>query len=133
MAQLRQQQAFFESKGVQIVAVGMGAPAQARDFKQSRGFKFPLLSDTTQKSYKAFGLGAFNTAAEVSGGSLISLFGQVAKGNFGGVPVGDITQLGGTFLIDQNGIARFVHRDRTSSDFPPVSTLQKVVADFAGK
>jgi hypothetical protein len=130
---LRQQQTLFESKGVQIVAVGMGNPAQARDFKRSRNISFPLLSDTSQRSYNAYGLGRFNFAAELSGGSLGAVFQQATKGNFAGIPVGDITQLGGTFLIDQSGIAHFVHRDRTSSDFPTISTLQKVVTDFAGK
>jgi AhpC/TSA antioxidant enzyme len=129
---LRQQQRFFESKGVQIVAVGMGAPGQAQEFKKSRNISFPLLSDTSQRSYNAYGLGRFSFAAELSGNSLGAMFQQATKGHFAGIPVGDITQLGGTFLIDQSGIARFVHRDRTTSDFPTVSSLQKVVTDFAG-
>ncbi len=109
----------------------MGDPAQARQFRQSRNLPFPLLSDTSQRVYRQFGLGAVSPMQELASGSMASLFGQASKGNFGGIPVGDVSQLGGTFLIDQQGIARFVHRDRSTNDFADVNAILKVIGTLA--
>ena len=120
---MRQQYPAIQSLGLQLVAVGMGDPTQAVAFKRSRNITFPLLSDTSQRVYNSYGLGAINGQRELQSGSVGAIFGEVLKGNFGGIPVGDISQLGGTFLIDQQGIARYVHRDISTSDYPSMSEL----------
>ena len=127
MAQLRQKHEFFKSKGVQLVAVGMGNPADARSFKQSRNLPFPLLSDSPQRVYRQFGLGMASAIQEFQSNTAGALLREASRGNFAGIPVGDVTQLGGTFLIDQQGIARFVHRDRSTSEPASLPALVKAV------
>ena len=109
----------------------MGQPDQAVRFKQSRQLPFPLLSDPTQKAYFALGLGRVNMMSEFMSGSAISALQEAAMGNVAGVPVGDITQLGGTFLIDQQGIARFVYRDPASNMYPAIKEVMAAVEKLA--
>lgn len=111
--------------GVQVVAIGMGAPGEAASFKRSRGIPFPLLSDTRQDVYKSYGLGFINPTAELQTGAFGGLMREMVRGNFAGVPIGDVTQLGGTFLVDKEGVTRYAHRDRGTSTYP---TMQELVA-----
>lgn len=105
----------------------MGRPSDARAFKQSRNLPFPLLSDSSQKVYLQYGLGMVNAFQEFQSNSAGALLREASRGNFGGIPVGDVTQLGGTFLIDQQGIARFVHRDRSTSESASIGAVVKAV------
>ena len=109
--------------GVQVVAVGMGSPGEAARFKRSRNIPFPLLSDTRQAVYDNYGLTHLNPAIELQTGAAASLMLEAIRGNFAGMPVGDITQLGGTFLVDKEGITRYAHRDRGTSTYPTIQEL----------
>ncbi len=105
----------------------MGNPSEANSFKRSRNIPFPLLSDTGQGVYKTYGLTHINPAAELRAGSMQALFSETVHGNFAGIPVGDVTQLGGTFLVDKQGITRYAHRDRSTNGYPAMRDLLTIV------
>lgn len=113
--------------GVEVVAIGMGLPEVSRLFKERHKITFPFLSDPGQKAYQAFGLGIMNPVAELMGGSGRALLRETLAGNFVGVPVGDVTQLGGSFLVNREGKALYVRRDQTSSSFPSGQELVKII------
>src|SRR5262245_39623495 len=96
----------------------MGDPTEARAFKSSQKIPFSLLSDTGQGVYRAYGLGGVNMFEEMQANTVGALFRESMRGNFAGIPVGDVSQLGGTFLIDMQGVARYVRRNKNTTEFP---------------
>lgn len=123
MSQLRQQYPKFQEMGLQVIAVGMGNPSEAAQFKRSRQLPFPLLSDTGQRVFTAYGLTHINPVQELRSNTMGALLRETMKGNLAGIPVGDITQLGGTFLVDQQGIVQYLRRDTSSSVYPSMPEL----------
>lgn len=105
----------------------MGSATEAASFKRSQQIPFSLLSNTDQRVYNAYGLGDINLSQEMQTNSLGALFRETLRGNFAGMPVGSVTQLGGTFLIDREGTARYVRRDRSTSDYPRRQELLEIV------
>lgn len=102
-------------------------PEEAQLFRESRRIPFPLLSDPGQRFYRSYGLGRIKPLQEMRAGTVNDLFKELGRGNFGGVPVGEVSQLGGTFLVDTAGIARYVHRDRATNDIPALPELFKAI------
>jgi AhpC/TSA antioxidant enzyme len=125
--QLRQAYPKIQAANTQVVAIGMGNPVESRSFKHRLQIPFTLLSDDRQGSYKEIELGKASGGNELRSGTMGSLFGEVLKGNFGGIPVGDITQLGGTIIVDTNGTIRYFHRAESTNDNAPVADLLKVL------
>jgi hypothetical protein len=125
--QLRQAYPKIQAANAQVVAIGMGNPAESRSFKQRMQIPFTLLSDTRQESYAEMNLGKANGVNEMRSGIMGSLFGEVLKGNFGGIPVGEVSQLGGTAIVDTNGMIRYFHRAESTNDNAPVADLLKIL------
>lgn len=96
----------------------MGTPQDNRAFKQSRRLPFTMLSNLDQRAYALYGLSGINPAAELATNTIGALFRETLRGNLAGIPVGSVTQLGGTFLIDGEGIARYLRREPSTSVYP---------------
>lgn len=88
---------------------------------------FVSVSDVERRVYRAYGLteGSFFQVY-----SLRVLWGYV-KMVFSGQklrkPVGTTAQLGGDFLIDEEGTVRFAHQSKSADDRPPVDELVRMV------
>lgn len=96
----------------------MGNSAEARTFKSSQKLPFHLLSDSGQGIYRAYGLGGINVMQEMQANTAGALLRETLRGNFAGIPVGDVSQLSGTFLIDQQGMARYIRREKSTGSYP---------------
>jgi peroxiredoxin len=87
---------------------------------------FPLLLDPTRKAYQAYGLER----------SLLRSWGPknlwyYARARLTGRQAhhtgADISQLGGDFIVDAQGIIRLAHRSHDPTDRPPVAELLAVL------
>jgi peroxiredoxin len=112
----------FEAKGARIVAIGMGIPAMAADFKEKQGIPFLLLVDQEQLTYKALDLERSLVAAS---GPQVWLKGAkaVLKGHGIAPAKQDWQQLGGAMVVDRGGRVLLVHRAEDSADNAPVRRL----------
>ena len=112
----------FDSKGVEVVAIGMGIPAMAADFKAKQSIPFRLLVDPEQESYRALSLKRSATGAA---GPQVWLKGavNVLQGHGISPAKQDWKQLGGALVVDKGGRVLFVHQAEDSADNAPVRRL----------
>ena len=133
MAQLRQRYADFQAAGVEIVVVGMGTPAQTREYIAAEGLPFPLLSDPRRVAHRAYGV-MRGTLRQLAFSPRVWLHGVTASaaGHKQTAAIGDTAQLSGTFLIDRAGIIRLADRADVASDYTTPDTLLAAIARLPG-
>src|SRR5690349_11311167 len=107
MTQLRQRYTEFQAAGVEIVVVGMGTPAQTREYIAAEGLPFPLLSDPRRVAHRAYGV-MRGTLRQLALSPRVWLHSVTASaaGHKQTAAIGDTAQLSGTFLIDRGGVIR---------------------------
>lgn len=102
-----------------VVLVGLGRPEQARDFCERRRVPFTCVVRPDRAVHRVYGLrrGNLNQLAgpRVWAPWLREQLTGKHQGRFG---QGDPAQLPGTFVVDMEGVVRFVHRGRRSNDNP---------------
>lgn len=127
MAQLRLKKLHFEQAGAQVILVGMGTPEESATFKMKFDVPFPLISDPKRQLYQAFGLkrvtamGLFSPSVAVKGVLAMS------KGHTVGIPIGDVRQLPGVFIINTDGQIVYSYFASDPSDHPDPDTILKAL------
>lgn len=109
----------FNSAGVQIVAIGQGSAARARQFRADMELPFPLLADPRRNAYRAYGLLSMELRREASLTGFVRGLQASAKYGMARSTDQDMLQLGGVFVIDADGVVRYAHRAQRASDNPP--------------
>ena len=106
----------FRQAGATLAVITLGpAERAARLFDGPEGPK--VLLDPQQQAYQAYGLGQ-GGLWELAGPPVwLTALKAPLRGRIGR-PAGDVRQLAGTFLVDRQGILRYVHRAAHSADFP---------------
>jgi hypothetical protein len=115
------------SAGADIVAVGMGRPDMAADFKGKFDIPFRLLVDTEQETYRALDIKR-GSLLDVAGprvwGSALKSF---LRGTTAAPTTLDVQQLGGVAIIQPGGRIKFIYRSKTSDDnLPPERLLDEL-------
>lgn len=107
----------FLQAGGDVAIVTMGTVEQTAAFRARNQLPFTCLADPERVAYKAFGV-PIGTVGQIAGPTVWS-GGLKAILRAGiGKPVGDVLQLHASFVIDREGIIRFVHLPRHSADRP---------------
>lgn len=120
---LREARARFDEEGVRVAVVGMGTPAACARFRRRYDLPFPVLSDPDRAAYRAYGL-AEGTRKQVMGWPEIGGRVRLAlRGYLPGLTGWLDRQLAGDFLIDRDGVLRYVRRSRRAADIPPPAAL----------
>jgi peroxiredoxin len=115
VAQLRTRYGDLEAAGLGAAAVTMGDAAQAAKFRESQNLPCDVLADPKLRSYQAYGLekGALWQYA----GPQMWWRGLTSVLRYGAArPVGDVKQMPGAFVIDQDGKILYAHRAVHSGD-----------------
>lgn len=118
----------IRKSGGEVVAVGMGTPAQAATFKTEVGLLLRLLVDNERRVYDEIGIkhGSWN---EVMGPrnikSAISAFRSGARQR---MPKQDSKQLGGAAVIAPGGEIAWRYISRGSGDNAPVEQIIEQLA-----
>ncbi|MGI8552329.1 MAG: AhpC/TSA family protein [Dehalococcoidia bacterium] len=120
-AQLRDE--FGRNRQLTVAVVTMGGPSSAGEFCRRQRLPFVCLSDPRQEAYRAYGLKRGNLVEVVGPAAAVAGFRAMTKGHRQGRSVGDTMQLGGAFLIDTQGVLRYVHYPAHSGDHPAPGTL----------
>jgi peroxiredoxin len=103
VALLRRNQKRFEKAGGNVLLVGMGSPAECTEFKCRYGVPFSMVSDPEKKLYQAFELKSMSPWKVLSPTLVVKGMAAVARGHGLGLPVGDVRQLPGGFVVDRKG------------------------------
>lgn len=123
MAQLRQKLPQLEQAGGRVVLVGMGTPEESAAFSKKTEVPFQVISDPGRRLYQTFGLKMASTLELISPAVVVKAFAAMAQGNTVGMPVGDIRQLPGVFVIDTGGRIVFSHIAKDPADHPDADTI----------
>lgn len=98
--------------------VGMGTTEETTAFKQKFNVPFPMVSDPEQRLYKEFELGRMSLFDALKPGVALKGISALVKGHGVGMPIGDIRQLPGVFIIATDGKIAYVHYADNMADHP---------------
>jgi len=113
----------FAARGATVALITMGTPPETDAFCHSHAVPFLCLSDPARKSYRTYGLERTSWFQMITGRTVSRLIAALAEGHGGGRPVGDIMQMPGVFMVDSQGILRYIYRYRDIADNPPNEEL----------
>ena len=112
----------FQASGADAAIITMGTAEQAAELSRRYQCAFPCLSDPQAEAYRAFGLERGGVAQVMAPRIILRAAASALKGNYGG-PMGDVFQMGGTFVIDRGGIVRYCYRNRDAADNAPIEEV----------
>lgn len=115
-AELQEDVGRIREAGGDIVAIGMGTPAHAADFRRSSGIEFQLLVAPDTSVHRAAGLAGGDWMKVLGPRAWPSIVRATRKGYRAKRTGADMSQLGGTFVIDTEGAVVWEHRARHSGD-----------------
>ncbi|MCO6456504.1 MAG: redoxin domain-containing protein [Pirellulaceae bacterium] len=117
----------IQAAGGQVVAVTMGSPAQAADFRQRLKLPCSCLADPQRIAYQAWQI-PLAGVSQVAGLRVWAPAMRALVRGGAGLPVGDVRQLQGAFLVDTSGVVRQALRGQHSADVATVEQLLKWLA-----
>jgi peroxiredoxin len=131
VAQLRRARKDFEQAGLQVVLVGLGSPAQARDFQAAFDVSFPIVADPDGRLYAAYDLKRMASLGFLSPMLAARTVATLARGHGLGKPSGDVRQLPGVVAVDRQGRVIYRHDARDPSDHPAPEAILTALAGGA--
>ena len=117
----------IRAAGGDVVAVFQYRAQPTRNFCRQRKVSLDCYGDPDRAAYKSVGLER-GSAVEYIGPQLLKSFVRAGrKGSLPGIPVGDVTQRPGTFVVGRDGRVALAHYNRDSSDNPPMEQVLDAV------
>jgi peroxiredoxin len=113
----------IEATGAGLTLIGQATPKHAAHYKRRFAPDLDILADEKRESYKAMGFPRAGAVQLIGPKSLAKGIARGASGVGVGRVIGDVQQLGGTFVIDQSGEVLWSHVMTDASDNPSVEEL----------
>jgi peroxiredoxin len=124
---LRDRYAAFRELNAEVIALAAVDRRPLTGFARELQLPFPVLSDVTAEVYRAFGLGK---GMVIRSRTLLAVARLVWRAKRLYRPIGDVMQVGGDFIVDGNGIIRFVHSSEDPTVRPEAAELLRLMADL---
>lgn len=118
----------FDQAGARVVLVAMGSPAESNAFAREHAVPFEMVCDPERKVYQTFDLEQMAPLGFLSPSVALKGVMAMAKGHGIGVPVGDVRQLPGVFIIDSKGTIVFSHFAADPADHPAPEEILAALA-----
>jgi len=123
----------FEQAGSRVVLVGMGTPEESAAFLKHAGVPFPMISDPKRQLYRAFGLKMAAALELLSPALAFKALATMARGHSVGLPIGDVRQLPGVFVINTGGRIVYSHVASDAADHPDPEKILSALRSMAMK
>ena len=127
MSQLRHSYPKFRELNAEVITVAAVGLGPLEKFARELELPFPVLSDSTAKIYRAFGLGkglAIHPRTPFEFARLAWNEKRLYR------PVGNAMQIGGDFIVDDAGRLRYAHSSEDPTDRPEVVELLRLIAEL---
>jgi peroxiredoxin len=118
----------LQAAGGGAVAIGMGTPAHAAEFRRMSGIGFPLLVSPDTSLHEQVGLTRGNWLRVVA--SLPQAIRELPR-HGAKITGADMSQLAGTFVVAPDGEVAYAHRARTASDNAPIDEIVAAIGRAA--
>lgn len=123
---LEKNQRSMDAHSIEVVVISFGCQKGASHWLQETGCQYDMLLDPDRKMYAAFGLGA--SLRQVLNFNNMLLYAEYVMDNMEfprGLPSiqEDMFQLGGDFVLDEQGRVLFSHRCQSPIDRPSVEDI----------
>lgn len=112
--------------------IGQATPRHAAHYRRRFAPELEILADEKRESYKAMGFPRAGATQLIGPKSLAKGVVRGASGVGVGRVIGDVQQLGGTFIVSKDGEILWSHVMRDASDNPSVDALQQALTDVLG-
>ena len=126
---MRQRYSEIQAKGADVVAVSFEPQERLAQLTRQLQLPFPILSDPEREIYTVYGLEQGNLLKIFSPMTIWTYLKHFARGRRYHRATGDQhapsdwRQLGGDFIVAEDGIVIHEHRGRTPADRPTVASL----------
>jgi hypothetical protein len=120
---LRQQYAEIQAKGAEVVAISFEPRDRLFQLTRLLQLPFPVLSDPERDVYAAYSLTQGSLLKIFSSKTVWTYLKHFAKGRRYQHAASDWKQLGGDFILGDDGTVLYEHRGQTPTDRPTVAGL----------
>jgi peroxiredoxin len=127
-AEIQERYDELERAGGGAVAIGMGTPAHAAEFRRMSRISFPLLVSPDTSLHERAGLTRGNWLRVIA--ALPQAVRQLPR-HGARISGTDMSQLAGTFVIAPGGEVVYAHRAKTASDNAPIDEIIDALASAA--
>ncbi len=125
---MRQHYPAFRELGAEILVLSTVGLEALAAFAQELALPFPVLSDSGARVYQAYGLGRGLSVGRRTPFEFLRLLWQAGRLYR---PVGDVMQIGGDFVVDDQGIVRYAHGTDDPTDRPAVPDLLRTISEVS--
>ena len=112
----------FLAANIQPVMLVMGTPAQAAPLVEKYQLTMPVLCDPQQAAYKAYKIPQGTPLQYLGWRVWLPGLRAMFRGGFG-KPIGDVTQMHGTILVNTEGNIQTEFTAKNSSHYPTLADL----------
>lgn len=121
----------IRAAGGDATVIVMGGQDQAAGFKERHDLPFVCLSDPNKVAYSAFEAPRGNFWSVAGPKIWIAGLRAILRGGAGKIG-DDVHQLQSSFVVDQQQIIRYVHRAKTSADYPDHDQIIATIESLTG-
>jgi hypothetical protein len=125
----------IEATGARLVLIGQATPKHAAHYKRRFAPDLEVLADEKRESYKAMGIPRGGAAQLIGPKSVLKGISRIATSGHvtvQGRPVGDVAQLGATFIVLPGGEIAWSHVSQDASDNPSIKELRRALTEALG-
>ena len=120
---MRQRYGEIQAQGADVVAISFEPKDRLFQLTRQLQLPFPILSDPERDVYSAYSLAQGNWLKIFSPGTVWTYVKHFARGRRYHHAASDWRQLGGDFVLGEDGTVLYEHRGRTPHDRPTVANL----------
>ena len=120
---MRQRYSDIQAKGADVVAISFEPKERLFQLTRQLQLPFAILSDPERDVYTAYSLAQGNLLQIFSPKTVWTYLKHFAKGRRYHHAASDWRQLGGDFVLGEDGTVLYEHRGQTPSDRPTVASL----------
>lgn len=126
---MRQRYGEIQAKGADVVAISFEPRERLFQLTRQLQLPFTILSDPERDVYSAYGLAQGSLLQIFSPATVWIYVKHFARGRRYHHVASDWRQLGGDFVLGEDGTVLYEHRGQTPSDRP---TLTELIAELGG-
>lgn len=128
MAEVQSRRHEFEAAGSNVIIISFGKKDGAERWLETSGCSFPMYLDRERNLYQKFSLPkSMKQVWTIKSMTHYAEYVRQGRKFFNSEEGDDPHQLGGDFVVNKNGVVRFIYRSKSPMDRPALDDLLAVL------